>query len=202
MIKKSIPGLLIAFLLLCTFLCLGDTIYLKNGQKIRTSYAEIKGDKVSFSQFGGIVSLPMSLVDRIESDRFIEPEKGSALAPSSASTPTTPETSTTAEQQPAQEGKQPPAQESKESDPEQEKKDPEYWIKKKQELTQRLAQAEKELQEAKHDNFATRYAGGALERSIKRIESLENEIARLKLETANLETEAKKYGILPGVFRE
>lgn len=192
MAKKSIPGLLITFLLLCTFLCLGDTIYLKNGQKIRTSYAEIKGDKVFFTQFGGVVSVPMSLVDRIESDRFAEPAKSTVSASPLSPTPATP----------AIAGEQQPAQESKEVDSERQKKETEYWIKRKQKLTQRLADAEKELQTARHDNFATRYAGGALERSIKRIEALEKEIAQLKQDIANLEDEARRYSIPPGVFRE
>jgi len=196
MAKKSIPGLLITFLLLLyTSLCLGDTIYLKNGEKIRSSYVEVKRDKIFFTQFGGRISLPMSLVDRVESDRFAEPVQSIVSAAPLSATPTTPAT-------PAMAGSQQPVQESKEVDTEQEKKEAKYWIKKKQILTQRLAQAEKELQTARHDNFASRYAGGALERTIKRIEALEKEIDQIKQELVNLEDEARRYGIPPGVLRE
>jgi len=45
-----------------------DTIYLKNGRKIRTPEARQVGDKVEFTQFGQRVSIPASLVLRIEED--------------------------------------------------------------------------------------------------------------------------------------
>lgn len=51
-----------------------DTIYLKNGRKIRSSEVRVEGDRVFFVQYGGEVVLSMSLVDRIVVDTSVEPE--------------------------------------------------------------------------------------------------------------------------------
>ena len=198
--KRSLPGLLIASVLLCTFLCLGDTIYLKNGETIRTSFAEIQGDKVIFNQLGGTVAIPMSLVDRIERDKQAEPFKEPGPPPlTSPSTPSAPSEKGVKE---ASAGEK-EASKSEGAKLDAAKRNSQYWIKRKQELTKRLAEAEKELEIARGNNFAMRYAGGVgLERTHKQVEALDKEIAQIKAELANLEFEARKYGILPGVFRE
>ena len=51
-----------------------DTIYLKNGRTIRTSDTRIEGDNVIFLQYGGEVTIPMSLIERIEEDDAQEPD--------------------------------------------------------------------------------------------------------------------------------
>ena len=50
-----------------------DSIYLKNGRVIRTSSAEIVGDRVMFTQFGHPIAIPMSQVDRIVDDDYEDP---------------------------------------------------------------------------------------------------------------------------------
>lgn len=45
-----------------------DVIHLKNGRKITTTRAWKEGDMVKFERFGGIVSYPLSEVERIETD--------------------------------------------------------------------------------------------------------------------------------------
>jgi hypothetical protein len=194
--KMFIPGLMMALLVFCSLLCLGDTIYLKNGEKIQTSYAEVKGNQVIFSKFGGMISLPMTLVDRIESDSYVEPEKSSEAArPSPAG-----RTSSTPSSSPATRSS---AQDSGQRRLEMQKKNTQYWVKRKQELTQRLNEAEQKLQAARANNLAMRYAGGAgLALSGQQIEALESEIAQLREQLDNLEDEARRYGIAPGVFRE
>jgi hypothetical protein len=49
-----------------------DTIYLKNGRRIDTSSARVEGDRVVVRLFGGEVSFPMSVVDRIEENSAAE----------------------------------------------------------------------------------------------------------------------------------
>jgi hypothetical protein len=194
--KMLIPGLMMALLAFCSLLCLGDTIYLRNGEKIQTSYAEVKGNQVIFSKFGGRISLPMTLVDRIESDSYAEPAKSTEAAPAS----TTVRTSSTPSSSPStRSGDQDSAQRRIEM----QKKNAQYWVKRKQELTKQLNEAEQKLQAARANNLAMRYAGGAgLALSGQQIEALEREIAQLREQLDNLEDEARRYGIAPGVLRE
>ena len=51
-----------------------DTIYMKNGRTIVSSHVRVEGDRVIFLQYGGEVSLPLSMVDRIVEDTEVEPE--------------------------------------------------------------------------------------------------------------------------------
>jgi hypothetical protein len=194
--KMFIPGLMMALLAFCSLLCLGDTIYLKNGEKIQTTYAEVKGNQVIFSKFGGMVSLPMTLVDRIESDSYVEPEKSSEAAPASTAV----RTSSTPTSSPATGSS---SQDSAQRRLEMQKKNAQYWVKRKQELTDRLNDAEQKLQAARANNLAMRYAGGAgLALSGQQIEALEREITQLREQLDNLDDEARRYGIAPGVLRE
>ena len=61
-----------------------DTIYLKNGREILTSTTRIEGDNVIFLQYGGEVTIPLSLVDRIEEDEAREPDPLPVSQPASS----------------------------------------------------------------------------------------------------------------------
>ena len=50
-----------------------DTVYLKNGRAIDSSYVRIEGDRVVVRQYAGLVAFPMGLVDRIEENDNVEP---------------------------------------------------------------------------------------------------------------------------------
>jgi hypothetical protein len=190
--KTYFPGLMIVLLVCCSFLCLGDTIYLKNGEKIQTSYAKVVGNQIVFSKFGGTISLPMSLVDRIESDNFIEPKQSSEAAPTTSPAPA-PSTTRTL----------PTTSSSTQNRLDMQKRNAQYWTKRKEELTKRLNEAEQKLQAARTNNLALRYAGGAgLAQTSQQVEALEREIAQLREQLANLEDDARKFGISPGVLRE
>jgi hypothetical protein len=190
--KTSFPGLMIVLLVCCSFICLGDTIYLKNGEKIQTSYAKVVGNQIVFSKFGGTISLPMSLVDRIGSDNYIEPKQSSEAAPTSSPVPA-PSTTRTL----------PATSSSAQNSIDMQKRNDQYWTKRKEELTNRLNEAEQKLQAARTNNLALRYAGGAgLAQSSQDVDALEKEIAQLREQLANLEDDARKYGISPGVLRE
>lgn len=64
-----------------------DSIYLKNGRVIRTSSAEIVGDRVMFTQFGHPIAIPMSEVDRIVDDDYEDPVATPSAAQPEAATP-------------------------------------------------------------------------------------------------------------------
>lgn len=69
-----------ALSLLLTGAAIADTIYLKNGRTIRSSQVRVEGEKVYFLQYGGVVAIPMSVVDRIEEDANVEPPSTSPRA--------------------------------------------------------------------------------------------------------------------------
>ena len=50
-----------------------DTVYLKNGRVMRSSMVRVEGDRVYVRLYGGEVSFPMSMVERIEEDNLGEP---------------------------------------------------------------------------------------------------------------------------------
>jgi len=58
--------------LLLAFSVTADTVYLKNGRRIDTSSARVEGERVIVRLFGGEVSFPMSVVDRIEQNTAVE----------------------------------------------------------------------------------------------------------------------------------
>ncbi|MGD8815794.1 MAG: hypothetical protein PVJ51_01320 [Acidobacteriota bacterium] len=58
--------------LLLTFPVTADTVYLKNGRTIDTSSVRVEGERVIVRLFGGEVSFPLSVVDRIEENTAVE----------------------------------------------------------------------------------------------------------------------------------
>ncbi len=69
---------------------MADTIYMKNGRLIHSSHVRVEGDRVIFLQYGGEVSIPMSLVDRIVKDAEVEPEGAAPLLPAADLSPVDP----------------------------------------------------------------------------------------------------------------
>lgn len=57
-----------------------DSIYLKNGRVIRSEDAHVEGDKVVFVLHGGLASIPLAAVERIEDDDWRAPD-GAGGAP-------------------------------------------------------------------------------------------------------------------------
>ena len=49
-----------------------DTIYLTNGRVIHTGSTRLAEGRVHFSQFGGMVSIPLEQVERIVKDEKVE----------------------------------------------------------------------------------------------------------------------------------
>ena len=65
-----------------------DVIHLKDGRSIRVAAWHYSGDQLVFELSGGTVTIPRTLVDRVEVDRSSPPTAGQGEAP--AATPTVP----------------------------------------------------------------------------------------------------------------
>ena len=65
-----------------------DVIHLKDGRSIRVAAWHYSGDQLVFELSGGTVTIPRTLVDRVEVDRSSPPTAGQGEAP--ATTPTVP----------------------------------------------------------------------------------------------------------------
>jgi len=64
-----------------------DSIYLKNGRIIRSEDAHVEGDKVVFVLHGGLASIPLAVVDRVEEDDWPAPDAAVGAAPAGESGP-------------------------------------------------------------------------------------------------------------------
>lgn len=150
-----------------TFVCAAaasaqaDTIYLKNGRIITSSYVRVEGDRVFVRLFGGLVGFPMSMVDRIVEDDRVE------ARPTVDPTPEPPAAEEGGEQgeevgqedqEPGQEGGQPAGQEGaagaqaaqQQQQPPQQPQTPpeetrEYWQNRVRPLRTQLARLDREL---------------------------------------------------------
>ena len=182
-------GLLLLALFWLSGLTSGDTIYLKSGKKIQTSWVEVKGDKVQFLKYGGIVTIPADQVERIVSDLYAE--EGIDHTASD-------------EEYAAQPVPLPPAPEEGEEEILQEealKRTAKYWIERREFLNQQLIAKEEELQQLRINVLGTLTTGFSTIPLAEKILLLEEEIDLIKQELANLEFEAKRYGIKPGELR-
>ncbi|TKJ29594.1 hypothetical protein CEE39_08990 [bacterium (candidate division B38) B3_B38] len=184
-------GLLLMALFCFSGLISADTIYLKSGREIQTSWVEVKGDKVQFLKYGGIVSIPLGKVERIVSDLFEEKSIDH----------------TASDQEMAEQVAPPPEEalpeEEEEEIPEEEmlKRTPQYWIERREFLNEQIRAKEEEiwqLQITVHGAIATGISTIPL---AEKIMQLEEEIALINEELANLEFEARRYGIRPGELR-
>jgi len=81
---RWLPGLL----LLCFSSAGADVIHLKDGRSIRVAAWRYSGDQLVFDLSGGTVTIPRTLVDRVEADPSPRPPAGPAEAP--AATPNAP----------------------------------------------------------------------------------------------------------------
>jgi len=162
-----------------------DTIYLKNGRVIHTPSAKQVGEKIEFEQFGETVSIPASVVLRIESDDNEEdPVLPAAPAPGGEQQDTD-----STEEGDAVEEELPP------------ESNPDYWRERileirreKDEITENmvvLRREERAFTFSKHNTTAIRL----------RIEAAQARDKELDQELLDLRREAKRLGVPPGWLR-
>ncbi|MDH5406337.1 MAG: hypothetical protein OEZ30_09960 [Candidatus Aminicenantes bacterium] len=184
-------GLLLMALFCFSGLISADTIYLKNGKKIQTSWVETKGDKVNFLKYGGIVTIPLAKVERIVPDFFEEK--------SIDRTASVPETA----EQVAPPPEEALPEEEEEEIPEEEmlKRTPQYWIERRAFLNEQIQAKEEQIWQLQINVQGAIATGISTIPLAEKIMQLEEEIAQMREELANLEFEAKRYGIRPGELR-
>jgi len=184
-------GLLLLALFWLSGLSTGDTIYLKNGKKIQTSWVEVKGDKVRFLKYGGIVTIPADKVESIVSDLFQEDTIDHTASDQEVAEQVAPPP----EEAPAEE-------EGELSEEEQLKRTPQYWIERREFLNEQIRVKEEEILQLQINVQGAIAIGISTIPIAEKIMQLEEEISLIKDELANLEFEAKRYGIKPGELRK
>lgn len=182
------PGLALVIGLTVAGAAAADTIYLKNGRVIRTPSAKQVGDKVEFVQFGETVTIPASVVLRIERDaRDEEP-----AVP--AETPTTPG----ADPQEGESGGEGEADEEQELPPEQ---DPTYWRDRILAIRAEKAEIEEAMVEYRREERAFLFSHRSTATTRAKIEAAQARDRELDQEMVDLRREARRLGVPPGWLR-
>ncbi len=170
-----------------------DSIYLKNGRVIRTSAAEIVGDRVLFTQFGHPVAIPMSQIDRIVEDDY---EDRLATPPSPRPARVAPPPSATAASPGAGAPGAPGAPPV--DDPEQTK---EYWQDRVRAIHVGAEMLALQMQEVRRTEQAFLFSHRSTAEIRRRKEDLQARIDANDNALPALRTEARRQGIRPGWLR-
>lgn len=186
-----------------------DTVYLKNGRTIDSSSVRVEGDRVYVRLYGGQVSFPMAVVDRIEENEAVEPStrRITASEPDDPAQATGPDAATGADAtDPAAEGEpdsaadagatgdpgaggEDPGEEPPPTPPEQTR---EYWQDRLRPLQQEIDRIDGELDDLRSTTGAGIQA---------RIDRLEQRRARVREQVDAIEREARQLGVPPGWLR-
>lgn len=183
---------------------LADTIYLKNGRTIHTAETRIEGDRVFFVQYGGEVSIPLSLVERVVEDRQAGPE-ARPTAPAGQEVPEEP--AEDAEDAEAAEGGEVVAEEGAAAEAEEgeevpERQTREYWQDRRRQITERVDALEEQLDELRREERAFLFAHHSTAHVRRQIEQAEAELQEEQERLGALREEARRAGVPPGWVRE
>jgi hypothetical protein len=169
-----------------------DTIYLKNGRVIHTESAKQVGDKVEFIQFGQTVSIPASVVLRIEEDGRAE-EPRPASPPSATPAPGAPE-------------REAPADTSGETSDEDEAEEDvestaEYWRGRVTAIEDEKDTIAEQIVRLRREERAFLFSKRSTKEIRERIEAAQARDKELDQELIDLRREARRRGIPPGWLR-
>jgi hypothetical protein len=164
-----------------------DTIYLKSGRSIRTSQVRVEGDRVYFIQFGGEVSVPLSVVDRIVEDARVEPE-GSPPRP----TPTPPATGDAAAT---------PAASAAGEGEAAEQQTQRYWQDRVRTIEAEKEQVALQIEDFKRTERAFLFSQRSTAETRQKIAAAEQRLVELDQEASDLQTEARRLGVPAGWLR-
>ena len=70
---QALLAAIAALLLVTPAAAAADSIYLRSGKVIRTDWVAVENGQVVFEQYGGRVSIPLDLVERVVADEFAGP---------------------------------------------------------------------------------------------------------------------------------
>lgn len=163
---------------------MADTIYMKNGRSIRSSQVRIEGDQVIFLQYGGEVSIPMSMVDRIVQDENVEPE-GAPPPPPAAADDTQVGPATDPEEE--------------ETPPEQTTRD--YWQGKVRAITAEREEVELQIEDLRRTERAFLFSHRSTAETRTQIVAAQARLAELEQEVTDLQAEARRLNVPPGWLR-
>lgn len=175
--------LAVAIALALANVAMADTIYMKNGRAIRSAHVRVEGDRVIFMQYGGEVSIPLSLVDHIVVDANVEPEGAPPPPPSTADDP---------QADPA-------------SDPEEEETPPEqtrdYWQDAVGTIVAERSQVDLEIEDLRRTERAFLFSKRSTAETRAQIDAAELRLTELDQEMRDLQTEARRLQIPSGWLR-
>ena len=190
MIRGARLGLMLALpiaLLVRPSAANADTIYLTSGRVIHTGSTRVADGQVHFSQFGGMVSIPLEQVERIVKDEKVE----RATVPTAKTVPSasaTPTGSTLASAAPSGPWDQ-----------------ADYWISHIKEVDQRIARVQSELDRLpEYDDVEQRLFrfSGQVRYFVDERKKWEGFLQRLQQSRRQLQEGARKAGIAPGALRQ
>jgi|GEM_PF-3552678 len=182
MIKK-IMFMLLLFIFLFSSSISSDTIVLKNGRKIHTSWIKIEGDKVTYKWTGGTMTISKKLIARIIEDDTAEPAKEET--PESGSKPSETETTTVPRYAPSSSRKE--KNEPKESG--------RYWAAEKKRLEEEKKRLEAEIDELENYRIALIRSRRSTTEIKQKIEAKKNRLSSIESDLSKLFDRARKNGV-------
>lgn len=165
-----------------------DTIYLKNGRVIQTPSARQVGDRVEFVQFGETVTIPASVVLRIEKD-----ERGEAPR-----LPTAEEDARRGEA-PAEGAEDAEAEEAEEELPP--AQNPDYWRDRITAIQQEKTEIAAAIVEFRREERAFLFSHRSTAATREKIEAAQARDRELDQELVELRREARRLGVPAGWLR-
>ncbi len=164
-----------------------DTIYLKNGRVIHTASAKRVGEKIEFEQFGQTVSIPASVVLRIERD---EREEFPALPVTSPPAAGGAPEDVAAADDVGEDEELPPAS------------NPEYWSNRIQSIRDEKAEIEESIVALRRQERAFMFNGNMSTTEIRsKISAAQTRDRELDQEMIDLRRAARRLGVPPGWLR-
>lgn len=157
---------------------MADTIYLKNGRSILSSQVRVEGDRVIFLQYGGEVSISMSMVDRIVTDAEVEPEGTPPPPPAADPSPADPE------------APEIPPKETRD-----------YWQNAVARIVADREEEVLEIESLKRTERAFLFSQRSTAETRAQIAAAEVRLTELDQEMTDLQTEVRRLGIAPGWLR-
>ncbi len=175
-----------------------DTIYMKNGRTITSSFVRVEGDRVYVGLLGGEVGFPLALVDHIVQDEAVEQAPTVVPVAEPASDPNDPpdqgdpaQGDPDASSDPAGQGD--PAAGADPGDPEPAPEETrEYWQNRLAPLNENLARVDGELQSLRSRT------GADVEAQIRRMEAARGGV---QAQVDTILQEARRLGVPPGWLR-
>jgi hypothetical protein len=163
-----------------------DTIYMKTGRVIKSAQTRVEGDRVYFTQYGGEVSVPLDLVDRIVEDQATEPP---ALPPAPMPVQTEADAGTE-ETTPAAEGDEVPSDQTQE-----------FWQDRVRSIEAERTQVNLQIEDLKRTERAFLFSHRSTSETRQSIEEAEARLKELDQEYSDLQAEARRLSIPAGWLR-